>query len=129
MKISKETDSYNDRRYGKPYIALCDEKGKAAKWGDWIGQAGRAGELSIDADPGDVVMIGQKDYRNSRKSAPDYYFVNADRELERGSKIKCVKMSRAYKSQSVEIDADALKSERNRLVARIAEIDAQLQSE
>jgi hypothetical protein len=68
MKVQIETDSYNERRYGKPYIALVDfsknPKG-ACQWGDWVGQVGCEGLLVIDANPGDVVMHGQKDNRGN----------------------------------------------------------------
>ncbi|OGC94289.1 MAG: hypothetical protein A2W25_16445 [candidate division Zixibacteria bacterium RBG_16_53_22] len=51
MNITIETRSYNDRRYGKPYIAVIDftDPKDTPTWGDWIGQPGSAGVLSIDA--------------------------------------------------------------------------------
>jgi hypothetical protein len=78
VKVTIETSSYNDRRYGKPYIAVIDfsknPKGDA-RWGDWVGQPGQPGLLVIEANQGDIIMRGQKDFRNSRHSAPDYYQV------------------------------------------------------
>lgn len=44
MKISIETGSYNERRYGKPWIARVNFSGSKQgdfQWGDWIGQVGR----------------------------------------------------------------------------------------
>ena len=76
MYIKIETENYNEKRYGKPYIALCDnESVKVIKWGDWFGTPGHQGDLTIEAEPGDIVMKGQKDYRNSKNSAPSYHIV------------------------------------------------------
>lgn len=79
MRITIETESYNERRYGKPYIALIDfsDSRGAPTWGDWIGQPGTSGLLELTCEPGDIVMRGQKDFRKSRNSAPDYYQVQA----------------------------------------------------
>lgn len=99
-KIIISTNSYNDRRYGKPWIARVDfsqdPQGKFL-WGDWIGQPGEGGELSIEASPGDVVASGQKDFRKPRNSAPDWYTVGSDGELiSHASKIEAVRAARAF---------------------------------
>jgi hypothetical protein len=94
MKIQIDTPSYNDRRYGKPYIARIDFAAASAgepAWGDWVGQPGEAGLLVIEADVGDVLMQGQKDFRNSRNSAPDYYIVAAGGALSATSKVEAYK--------------------------------------
>jgi hypothetical protein len=42
MKLTIDTPAYNERRYGKPYIAKMDfstAKGEPT-WGEWAGQAG-----------------------------------------------------------------------------------------
>lgn len=78
MKVEINTSSYNEKRYGKPYIScvdFSDPKG-IPTWGDWVGQAGDAGLLTIDAYPGDIIMRGQKDNRNPKYSAPSYGQVN-----------------------------------------------------
>ena len=85
MKIEIETDIYNERRYGKPWIAKVDfsdnEKGNF-NWGNWVGDPGSTGLLILDADPGDVVAHGQKDNRGRREnSAPRWAFVNQAGEL------------------------------------------------
>lgn len=81
MEITKETGAYNDRRYGKPWIARVDysqsSKGEFA-FGDWVGRPGSEGELYVEASPGDIVACGQKDFRKPRNSAPDYYIVTAN---------------------------------------------------
>jgi hypothetical protein len=65
----KEFSPYNSRRYGKPWIA------KVTTWN--IGQhptlefGATIGTLlvEIDANPGDVVRWGQKDYRGNNTEA------------------------------------------------------------
>ena len=95
MKITKDTGSYNDRRYGKPYIAkiVWDTPQGTAQWGEWVGQPGQPGLLVLDVEPGDTVMLGQKDHRNSRKSAPDYYVVADDGALHPVTKAEAYKLS------------------------------------
>lgn len=62
MTITKETNSYNQRRYGKPWIAVVDfsdPKGKFS-FGDWTGDHynGGVGVLTVEANPG--VIIAEK---------------------------------------------------------------------
>lgn len=127
MKIIKETDSYNARRYGRPWIARVvfsqSAKGEFV-WGDWTGDHYNGGEgiLSIEANLGDIIAIGQKDHRNSKRSAPDFYVVMAAGELEEiGDK------GAAYKYYLTIIDQEwnqeVLRTEKEKLLARIAEID------
>ncbi len=99
MKIEIATPAYNDRRYGRPYIATldfsADPKG-AAKFGDWVGNNGTAGTLVIEAEPGTVLMKGQKDFRNSRNSTPEYGVVEADGTVEWcENKVEAIALSRA----------------------------------
>ncbi len=72
MKITIQTEFYNEKRYGKPYIAICDDSAKVLSWGEWLGTAGNAGELSIDA-PKEVAILmqGQRDFRGGN-SAPKF---------------------------------------------------------
>lgn len=71
MKYTIDTDRYNDRRYGKPWIARV--VGKEFAWGEWEGRPGEAGKLRIDAEPGDLVAEGQKDLRKGRGGVNQYY--------------------------------------------------------
>ena len=127
MQITVETSSYNHRRMGKPWIAKVDfstPKGDFS-WGDWTGDHYNGGEgvLSIDAAPGDIIAKGQKDNRQPRNSAPDFYVVTADGKLDPlGDKGDAYKHYLAHKTAAP--DHAALKAERDRLIARIAEIDA-----
>ena len=127
MEITVETSSYNERRYGKPWIAQVDfsqsTKGNFS-WGDWTGDHynGGAGILSIIVNPGDIVARGQKDFRKPRNSAPEFFIVSVEGELEFiGDKGAAYK----YYLQNKDIapDLDALQAERNTLVNRISEID------
>lgn len=100
MKITVNTSSYNERRYGRPWIARvdfsADPKGNFL-WGDWLGQPGEPGELSVEASPGDIVAKGQKDLRKPRNSAPDWYIVDDSGELVYYStKIEAVRASREF---------------------------------
>lgn len=100
IKIEISTSSYNERRYGKPYLArmdfATDPKG-APQWGSWIGHPGEEGILMIDAAPGDVIMQGQRDGRKARNSAPDYGLVLADGSIQwLPSKAAAYRASREY---------------------------------
>ena len=68
MNIKLNTDSYNPRRYGKPWIAVVDfsknPKGDYT-WGDWVGSPGQAGVLVIQAEVGAIIAQGQKDNRGN----------------------------------------------------------------
>ncbi len=83
MRIEQRTSAYNERRCGKPWIAVLDFSKSSAspdyRWGEWVGDArsGSSGLLVIDAEPGDVIAIGQKDSRQPRNSAPNYFRVVA----------------------------------------------------
>lgn len=83
--IRIDTASYNDRRYGKPWIAKVDfsaNKQGEYKWGDWIGRPGEEGILEINVMPGDIVAKGQKD-RRQISEPPTFYVVTDEGELKR----------------------------------------------
>lgn len=72
MTFTQQTDSYNQRRYGKPWIARLNFSTPSKpiyEFGNWLGQQGDEGELSIEIQPGDVVATGQKDLRKGRGGA------------------------------------------------------------
>lgn len=85
MQLAMDTDIYNHRRYGRPWIATVDfgdPKGKFT-FGAFVGTHGEAGTLVINARPGDIVAEGQKDHRARRPESPRYYVVGSNGELER----------------------------------------------
>ena len=99
IKYTKNTPVYNEKRYSKPYIALCDDKGKAIRWGEWIGTAGFEGILEISAPAGSILMKGQKDHRGNN-SAPSYGVLQSDGSVEWTSKAAAVKAYRENASTS-----------------------------
>ena len=126
MNITRETSSYNERRYGRPWIAKVNFSGSKPdyQWGDWTGDHYNGGDgiLSIDADPGDIIAIGQKDNRKPKNSAPDFYVVTPDGDLSHiGDKGEAYKYYLTKKDAAP--DMEALEAEKEKLLARIAEID------
>jgi hypothetical protein len=101
-KIMINTHSYNARRYSKPWIAKVDfstnPKGEF-EWGTWIGQFnggnGSSGTLIIDANEGDIVAKGQKDFRGNN-GGTDYYQVrNGELVYLEGGKAEAYKLATA----------------------------------
>ncbi len=105
--ITIPTSSYNDRRYGKPWIAVVDfssEPNGKFLWGIWCGSNGEEGELSVTATAGDIIARGQKDFRKPRNSAPLWALVGADGDLiSYGSKIEAIRAQRALKAAIAEV--------------------------
>lgn len=98
MKLEIETPSFNDRRYGKPWIASVSfANGCKADFtfGDWIGSHGSEGLLVLDpVKPGDVIARGQKDSRGrASNSSPDYYSID-----ELGEPIPLATPAAAYRA-------------------------------
>jgi len=82
-RITLTTDSYNPRRDGKPWICrVTDWPVGASKpeiaWGAWMGSPGDAGELVVEAAPGDVLRWGQNDLRRSNHTYRQYGIVEGD---------------------------------------------------
>ena len=129
MEIKIETSNYNDRRYGKPWIARVDfTSGKPDyQWGDWIGTPGYEGVLTIKATPGDIIARGQKDNRNPRNSAPSFFVVTPNGEIEPlGDKGNAYKYYLAHKDNTP--DKPTLEKEKEMLLTRLTEIDTLLNS-
>lgn len=101
MEIIIDTLSYNQKRYGKPWIARLDfsvKKEGEFIFGRWLGSPGDPGELSLECAPGDVIARGQKDNRNPRYSAPRFSYIDASgKRVLCDSKIEAVKAARAVK--------------------------------
>ena len=101
MKIEINTNSYNQRRYSRPWIATVkfDAAGKAEfGWGNWIGDHanGSAGLLTIDAEDGDIIARGQKDFRKPGNSTPEYGQIVDGKIVWLNSKVEAYT---AYKKQ------------------------------
>ena len=77
MKLSIETQTYNEKRYSKPWVAsvtFSDNK-PAYEFGAWVGDEGHAGVLKLDASIGDIVALGQKDNRSRGNASPPKFFI------------------------------------------------------
>ena len=86
MRIERATSSYNQRRYSKPWIAKVDfskNPNGDFSWGNWVGDHynGSDGLLVIDANPGDIIATGQKDFRQPKNSAPDWWIIAPNGQL------------------------------------------------
>lgn len=83
MRITQRFSGYNSRRYGRPWISKIISwpvGGKSeVSWGSYLGDDD-GGEVEIEASPGDIVRMGQKDNRGNNTSA-DWYIVQEDGSL------------------------------------------------
>lgn len=83
MRVSQKFSSYNQRRYGRPWIAKITSWPVGGKpevaWGSYLGDDD-GGEVEVDAMPGDIVRTGQKDHRGGNTDA-SWYIVQADGSL------------------------------------------------
>lgn len=83
MRITYTVGSYNERRYSAPWIA------KITAWpiGGYptlvFGACVDGHEAEIDANPGDLVKYGQKDYRNKNGTENDFAVVTSELTLKR----------------------------------------------
>jgi len=96
MDIRRETSSYNQRRYGRPWIAkvVIKDGTLSYQWGQWIGDHSNGSEgllVLTDVTPGTVYAQGQRDTRTLANSAPEFFVLGAD-----GSD-KYISKSEAYK--------------------------------
>jgi hypothetical protein len=68
----RETPSYNERRFGKPWCARVVGVEKSGKltydFAAWTGRPGDAGLLRVACKPGEIIAYGQKDQSNPAKS-------------------------------------------------------------
>lgn len=69
MRIAIKFGQYNERRYGKPWIAKVISWAVGGQpeldWGGFIGDTW-GGECEIEAEPGDIIRYGQKDHRGNK---------------------------------------------------------------
>jgi hypothetical protein len=77
----KETDSYNERRYGSYWCAKVtfpNGAKPAYEWGESTAKWGKAGLLRIECKPGEIIAWGQKDLRHSDRSEHKIQVMEAD---------------------------------------------------
>jgi hypothetical protein len=98
-RIELETSSYNQSRYSKPWIARVDfsvDPRGEFRWGTWVGDhnSGSAGLLVIDADEGDIIARGPKDFRGNNGETT-YYQVREGALVELDSKAAAYRISQS----------------------------------
>ena len=80
--VLKTFDSYNARRYSKPWVAKVNSKGKpdfSEDVGKFSGQPGESGELYVyEPVDGQVYMFGQKDYCGGNTVSKYMVFTNGE---------------------------------------------------
>lgn len=68
-RIIIKTDNYNERRWGKPWMAVitANDKGKTSYTfdGEFIGDHGYAGQVMMQVETGKIIAYGQKDRRGN----------------------------------------------------------------
>jgi len=97
-RITLKTESYNPRRYSKPWIAVVDFSNTPRgefKWGSWVGDPGKGSEglLVVEADEGDIVATGQKDFRRPMNSSPTYYQIRDGQLVELTGKAEAYQLA------------------------------------
>lgn len=92
MQKQIDTEAYNEKRYGKPWIAKlvlgADEKEIKFNFGNWIGDLGNSGLLVLELEVGDYFARGQKDFRRPRNSTPTYYKLEAEDHVYEVGKVE-----------------------------------------
>jgi hypothetical protein len=82
MRVAIQFDSYNERRYSRPWIARVTAwpvGGRPAlAFGAYVGPHGGAGEAEISARAGDIVRWGQKDGRSGNGTRAYWGVVEQD---------------------------------------------------
>jgi hypothetical protein len=82
MRYTENTPSYNDRRYGKPWMArVTTSLTREFSFLDWDGRPGMAGQFNFDAEHGTMLAYGQKDVRKGRGGVDGYQMCMPDGSL------------------------------------------------
>ena len=105
QKLTIDTKWYNEKRDGKPYVAVCNEEARVVRWGLWIGTPGNAGELSIDIpETPTLVLKGQKDHRVAKYSNMRFAVFSGNVQLSGwvSDKLTAVKYLRGFSKRETE---------------------------
>ena len=83
MKYTETTPGYNERRYGKPWMAITTSESltKDFRFIDWDGRPGCTGEFNFETEPGTILAYGQKDIRKGRGGVDGYQLAMPDGTL------------------------------------------------
>lgn len=101
LTLALETTSYNDRRYGRPWIAKLNFENSIKgefDFKDWIGTEGDKGEFVVEnCTAGDCFAIGQKDHRGN-KSHLWFLVIDENGDIYRIDKVTARHVSKGKKS-------------------------------
>lgn len=85
MKTLKHYSSFNQRRYGNPWVARVDKKTAKPDFSERVGgytggyNAGEEGDLYIyEPQEGEIYMYGQKDYRGGNTEREYVQYKNGE---------------------------------------------------
>lgn len=79
MRYTETTPSYNERRYGKPWMAIVTTSmTKDFSFINWDGRPGMTGEFCFEAPVGTLLAYGQKDIRKGRGGVDGYQICMPD---------------------------------------------------
>ena len=86
MEINYPSISYDKKRYGMPWIArarIIDWSDEAYALGKYIENNDQTsgGILRIEAERGDIIVIGQMDYNTNLSIDPSFFVVDSDGKL------------------------------------------------
>ena len=76
--IKLNTHGYSTQRFGIPWIARVNFATKTPydfTMGQWVGEEGEPGLLTVDCEEGGIVVIGQEDFSRPENSADDWFQV------------------------------------------------------
>jgi hypothetical protein len=82
IAVTYEVESYNTKRYSKPWIAKITSWNVGSYPTLYFG-ASSTYVAEISAKPGDIIKYGQKDYRNLPRSDNEFGLVLETGEIER----------------------------------------------
>ena len=106
MDIRIEYNSYNQRRYSRPWISKVTNwpagQRPTIEWGQYEGDD-NGGEVVMIAQPGDIIRHGQKDNRGNNSSR-DWYIVSGSGELAPTTEAEAHK---SYNNRKQEVTANA----------------------
>lgn len=110
MTYTRVTDSYNEKRYGAPWLGLVtDHLREGFTFVDWQGDKwkGTKGEFVFDAQPGTVYAYGQKDHRKGRGGVDGYLLAMPNGQLANvPDHLHVVMFVRATPAKRIQLVAD-----------------------
>jgi hypothetical protein len=87
MRIVVTYESYNPRRYSRPWIGRVTNwrigVDPEMEWGGFTGDGRTGGIVEVEANPGDIIRHGQKEWRNVKASLRYWRVVEDDGTLRK----------------------------------------------